>query len=427
MTRSTFAIVLLAAACSSSKHGNMGSPDAPAGNPDAARDAPAMGSNGVYAIPLTTPAGSDQGLFYTPTLTTEGASFLLDLDTGSTDTGIAGTSCTTCTGLSPLYKPGTAATDTKMMDSVQYADGSMWSGEVYTDTVGLGHGSPSVTLNLVEITSQTSFFANNEYQGILGVGPDALLGTGTTAYLDQVFGAGVAKKLAVEMCPTDGTLWLGGYDATHASAAMQYTPLLGSGGFYGASMTKMALGTGDLGVTGATLQGPIVDTGTSLFYIPTTAEAKLIADINADAKYKTLFPGQTLTDPSGSGATAGCVTAKAGTTDAQVDDQLPAFAMSFDKVGGGTFTIDAAPTRSYFYNAGAGQYCMAIFGGGDGPGGAVMGDVFLRSFVTEIDIGNNQIGFAPTATCVAPALASEPPARRLVERGHGPSHRPLLR
>ena len=45
--------------------------------------------SGVYAIPMATPTSADQGFFYTPSLTASGQSFLLDLDTGSTDTGIA--------------------------------------------------------------------------------------------------------------------------------------------------------------------------------------------------------------------------------------------------------------------------------------------------------------------------------------------------
>jgi hypothetical protein len=390
---------------------------------DAPTDAPII-ANGVIAIPLSTPTGGDQGEFYTPALTASGKSFLLDLDTGSTVTGIAGMSCTTCTGMSPLYTPGAGATTTNMADSASYADGSQWSGTVYSDMVGLGHGSPDVTLDFVNISSQTMFFSGNEYQGILGMGPDALLDPGTTAYPDQLFGAGVTTKtMAFELCPTDGTMWLGGYDATHAASAPKYTPILTTGdnaGFYEVNMTGMSLGTTSLGVASATFDNPIVDTGTSLFYIPNTAETALIHDINANAGYKALFPAQTLTDPTNSNSqTAGCVNATAGTTDAMVDAMLPALSETFAGVGGGSISISAAPLASYFQSAGGGQYCLVVFGGGD-HGNATMGDTFMRGFVTIIDLDNMKVGFAPTAHCTAPAAdVAHGPMR---ERGRGPHH-----
>jgi hypothetical protein len=396
------------------------------------------GSDGVYGIPLSTPTGDDQGAFYTPTLTTEGASFLLDLDTGSTVTGIAGSGCSSCSGLSPLYAPGSGATNTGQPGYAEYADMSGWSGEIYSDTVGLKDGTPNVTLNLVDITSQSTgsdaFFAsNNEYQGILGMGPDALLygcsvstGSGSacaaTAYMDKITAAGVTDKIGIEMCPTDGTLWLGGVDTSHAASALQYTPLVTSGSnsvFYDVNMTAMGFGSTDLGATASTLLDPIVDTGTSLFYIPSATETALISGINSNSAFHTLFPGQTLTDPTNSSSnTAGCVMAAATTTDALVDQMMPPLTMTFSGTTSGSITISAAPLASYFEDIGGGQYCLLIMGGGDG-GNVIMGDVFLRGFVTEIDLVSNQVGFAPTSYCAAPADAGAI-QHRILERGRGP-------
>jgi hypothetical protein len=218
-------------------------------------------------------------------------------------------------------------------------------------------------------------------------------------------------------------MWLGGYDPSHAASALQYTPILTTGtnaGFYSVNMTGMALGGSSLGVTSATFDGPIVDTGTSLFYVPNAAETALISKINASAGYKALFPNQTLVDPTNSTSqTAGCVNAAAGTTDAMVDLMLPKLSYSFAGVGGGTIMLDAAPLASYFYSAGGGQYCLAIYGGGD-QGQATMGDMFMRSFVTVVDVAHQQVGFAPTSRCAAPDVPSH---RMLRERGRGPHHR----
>src|SRR6185503_19746180 len=168
-----------------------------------------------------------------PGLTVAGSTFLLDLDTGSTDTGIAGATCTTCNseGISPLYTPSAGAVKGGKV-SITYADHSGWSGTVYTDNETLGAGSPTFAADVVDMTTQQEFFSfsgSNEYQGILGVGRDDLAGSADkVTYLDGLFGSGVTQEIAVEMCPTDGTMWLGGYDASHAASAVKYTPMLGA-------------------------------------------------------------------------------------------------------------------------------------------------------------------------------------------------------
>ena len=382
--------------------------------------------NGIYSIPLTTPSGGDQGEFYMPALTVSGKTFKLDLDTGSTVTGIAGAGCSTCSGMSPLYTPGSSASATGKKDQASYADNSGWSGSIYSDTAALDHGTPSVPLDFVDITSQSTnpeFFAGNEYQGIFGMGPAALLDPGTTAYFDAVTSAGVANVMGFELCPTDGTMWLGGFDESHVASPVQYTPLLSTGvnaSFYSVDMTAMAIGGTNLGVSSATFDNPIIDTGTSLFYIPSAAQTALVKDLNANAAFKSLFSGQTLTDPTTSNsATAGCVTASAGTSTATVDAMLPKLSLTFSGVGGGSITITAAASASYFYDTGGGQFCLAVYGGGD-QGNATMGDAFMRGFVTVIDLANKKIGFAPTSHCAAPeALGTR---SRLTERGRGPHH-----
>jgi hypothetical protein len=324
--------------------------------------------------------------------------------------------------MSPLYAPGGGATNTNHTDSASYADGSGWSGTIYSDTVGLGHGSPNVMLNFVDITTQHGFFSSNEYQGILGMGPAALLDPNTTGYFNQLEAAGVAPIMAFELCPSDGTMWLGGYDPSHVASAPQYTPILTTGtnaDFYSINMTAMSIGGQNLGVSSATFDGPIVDTGTSLFYVPNTAETALISKINSSTGFHALFPNKTLTDPTNStSSTAGCVTAGSGVTDAMVDAMLPALSMTFPAVGGGSITVNAAPLASYFQNAGGGQYCLTVFGGGD-QGNATMGDSIMRAFVTVIDLGNKKVGFAPSSHCAAPASFAPHP---VVERGRGPHH-----
>jgi hypothetical protein len=77
-------------------------------------------------------------------------------------------------------------------------------------------------------------------------------------------------------------------------------------------------------------------------------------------------------------------------------------------------------------NAGGGMYCMVMFPGGD-DGEMTMGDMFLRGFVTVIDIANEQAGFAPSAHCAAPAAASQHEFHKPRELGRGPQGLKVLR
>src|SRR5580692_5233729 len=120
----------LVAAC-----GGHGGADRDSGRSDGAVDAPAIDAPtvdaptdlpaGVYAIPMTTPDDAP-GFLYTPTLSASGRTFLVMLDTGSTDVAIAGSACASCTGVSPRYAPGPSAVDTHMTDTNEYAYGNGW-------------------------------------------------------------------------------------------------------------------------------------------------------------------------------------------------------------------------------------------------------------------------------------------------------------
>ena len=412
----------LVGGCGSSNTGPNGGPDASSG-PDANTNPDGPVSPAGYA---TIPLISGQGFFYTAPLTIGSQTFQVDVDTGSTTTGVAETACTSsCGGVSPLYTPSSSSVDTKHTASTQYADGSGWSGEVWTDSIGLTHGTPSANVSFVGVTTETGFFDGNgnAYQGILGLGPDALLERYTTSYLSAVTAAGVTDEIAFEMCANAGTMWVGGWDDTK-SDAQQFAPMVpisGNNPFYSVNLQDIALGGTSLGFGASTYQQPIVDTGTSLEYLPTAAYNAYVAKINGDAGFKALFPGQTMSDPD-NGPNYGCVKAGAGVTDAMVDAMLPAISYKLPAMGGGTFTITAPPTQSYLQNFGSGMYCNGIGNGGNQ--GSLFGDTFLQSWVTVFDIKNQKIGFGLDKGCSGATFRAEKqyvPGPR--EHGHKP-HRP---
>ena len=226
--------------------------------------------------------------------------------------------------------------------------------------------------------------------------------------------------MGFEMCDTGGTMWLGGFDATAAASTPVFTPMLPidaqSNPFYAVNVTDMGLGGTSLGFGSSTFQNPIVDTGTTIFYIPTAVDTALLAAINASAGFKALFPGQTLSDNN-------CAQGATTVTAAMVDAMLPPMSMSFAGMAGSPdVTVSVPPMASYLYGGTPGQVCFAFADGGTGSQYfGVMGDTIMRAFVTVIDVDAHRVGFAPDAGCHGHQALAEVPVHgngRPLEHGH---------
>ncbi|HEX4452499.1 MAG TPA: pepsin-like aspartic protease [Kofleriaceae bacterium] len=370
-----------------------------------------------YAIPLTTTSQE----FWSPKMTIGGQTFVMDLDTGSTTTAVAGTSCSTCTNVSPEYMPSSSSMDEMKTAESEYADTTGWQGEIYQDTIMVGSNTPEATLAIVDIQTQvvdggqSGFFdGNNDYQGILGMGAPENAVNDTGAYFQTLVGSdGVKPVMGFELCADGGTMWLGGYDETHAQAAVQYTPMVpinNDNPFYSINVTSMAVGNTNVGTGAATFQEPVIDTGTTFFYVPTSVQTGVINAVNASSGFQALFPGTTLQDdPDFSGV--GC-TQTSSVTDEQVDAMLPTLNVVMPGVtNGSSVTFQIPALDSYMFDAGQGVFCLGIEDGGDQEA-STFGDQFMQGFVSVIDTGNNQIGFALDKGCSAGSGASHRRAPR---------------
>jgi hypothetical protein len=397
MKHAVASAIFLVACSTSSNHAGDDSPQEDAstqGTHDAAVDAPS--APGEY---VTVPLQSPDASFWGPTIKIGGEPFFMDLDTGSTTIGVAGATCTKCTGVSPLYTP-TTGTDMHLTASTEYEDNSGWSGEIFADTVNVGAGSTDVALNLVEITSQTDFFDQNSYQGILGMGDTSNAEPNTDAYMNKAVAANAFKNvMAFELCGMNagsgtGTMWLGGFDASKASAAPAYTPLVAISNnqpFYAVDISGMSIGATSVGTGASAFEEPVVDTGTTFFYLPSSIFNASTNAIKASTGYAALFGTATLKENK-------CLTA-ANVTAAMVDAMLPPMTITMPGMNGGAdVTISANPMESYFYDAGNGMFCYALGDGGT-QDATTMGDAIMRNFVTVIDLANNQVGWAPDSGC----------------------------
>ncbi|KAM3512168.1 hypothetical protein MY11210_004156 [Beauveria gryllotalpidicola] len=210
-------------------------------------------------------------LSYVANVTVGAGTYELIVDTGSSNTWI---------GANKAYQPGPKSKDTGHSIEVGYGSGA-FEGEEYIDTVSIA--GLTVASQGVGVASESRGF--KAVDGIFGVGPVALTKgtvsdeTTVPTFLDNLFEQHLIPKevFSVYFHPetgsdnddVNGELAFGGADSTKFSGPVSYVPTQKSGAaadFWGIS-ASFQYGSKKLGQTSA----GIVDTGTTLIYIPTAA------------------------------------------------------------------------------------------------------------------------------------------------------------
>lgn len=330
--------------------------------------------------------------------------FQLAIDTGSGSVGVAGSSCSTC-GVSPEWTPDSTATDEHQTVNAMYESGG-WVGEIYQDNVSLDP-SMAVPLKFGAMTSQSQFFEPTQcqihsggVQGIVGFGPTASAFPGTNGFFDIYAGTEMIPDLfAMSLCDTGGTLWLGGFDGTAVAAPPQWTAMMPgqfSLEYYLIDFESMTIGTTNIQIANGSGIDSLVDTGTSIFVVPTMAYQTITSAVEATPYFQTAFGANASSLFANSDAVS-C--AQISATKADLDANLPPLTLTFG-TGASAITINAKATDSYLYSAGNQQWCSGIAGfdmGGGPP--ATLGAPILKSNVVIWDRGNQRIGFAPHADC----------------------------
>ena len=276
----------------------------------------------------------------------------------------------------------------------------MWDGEVYKDNVGLGGGPTVATLKFDSITDDTGFFRGG-YDGIMGFGPDTALLPGTTSYITGAIAGGLNSRFAFQLCP-------GHRLACGSAASIRRRPPrapvysnLDAGVpfniYYAVQVSGAQLGSADLGIAAADFGPTIIDTGTSISFVPSAVLTKLENGIKDSAGYKAVFGTQSLTSQDGVQTTM---------SSSQIDSMLPPLALVFP---GSSTPVSIPASRSYLsYEGSMGGQNYYVFAFQDssqlfGQGGnaSLFGDSLLAGMVAVFDIGNSQVGFSPQAGCHA--------------------------
>ncbi|PMB72268.1 Polyporopepsin [Beauveria bassiana] len=330
--------------------------------------------NTLGNIDASGPAENDD-VSYIASVAIGSASWDLIVDTGSSNTW---------TGAQKSYVPYSTGNDTGGTVGVSYGSGQ-FSGEEYVDKVTFA----GLTVKSQSVGSAKSAVGFNGVDGIFGLGPVGLTRNTVSnaatvpTFLDNLYKQGSipSEVLGVYFKPeagsdtndNNGELTLGGVDGTKYTGALNYVPTLKSGSaaaYWGVSIASFTYGSTVL-ASGAT---GIVDTGTTLIYIPSAAYAKYLSASGGKTDANTGLVSYT-TKP----------TANFGI-----------------KIGTTTYNLTPAqylvPTSQYgFFGLPAGKYYSWIANGGTGSVNTIIGQKFLENYYSVYDTTNARIGFATAA------------------------------
>ncbi|KAK0761647.1 hypothetical protein N5P37_006600 [Trichoderma harzianum] len=318
---------------------------------------------------------TNEDVSYVASVTIGGQSWDLIVDTGSSNTWC---------GAQRSCEPSSTGKSTGGSVQVSYGSGS-FSGTEYKDTVTFG--GLTVTSQSVGAASSSSGFSGVD--GIIGFGPvdlteDTVSNANTVpTFLDNLYSQGSisTEVLGVSFKPesgsdsddTNGELTLGGTDSSKYTGSLTYFSTLKSGSaapYWGISIASFTYGSTTL----ASSATGIVDTGTTLIYIPTKAYNAFLSAAGGK------------TDSSSGLA----VFSKAPTSN---------FAIKF---GSTTYTLTPSqylvPTSQYsFYGLSSGKYYAWINDGGSSGVNTIIGQKFLENYYSVFDTTNGRIGFATAA------------------------------
>ncbi|KAF7985434.1 hypothetical protein HWV62_5163 [Athelia sp. TMB] len=201
--------------------------------------------------------------------------FSLVVDTGSSNTWV---------GAGTKYNGGIS---TGKSVSVGYGSGK-FSGTEYTDTVSIG--SATVKSQSIGVASSSTGFTGVD--GIVGFGPvdltlltvsgsltvptflDNLKSQGTIS--NEILGVYFAPEFGGDTDDANGELTFGGVDSSKYTGSLTYTEKSSAGGvgsYWGIEVSSLTFGGKSLG-SGLPA---IVDTGTTLIYIPSTAYSSFLS------------------------------------------------------------------------------------------------------------------------------------------------------
>jgi cathepsin D len=250
--------------------------------------------------------------------------------------------------------------------SIQYGSGSL-TGFISQDTVNIAGLNVQNQAFAEAMDEPGTAFLNAPFDGILGMAFDSIsVDTATPVWYNLMSQGLVSQPLFTfwlnkwQTSQDGGELTLGAIASDRFTGDLQYIPV-SHDTYWQFALDDVQLGGQSLGFCSGKCQA-IADTGTSLIVGPTQQINSLNQQLGADQNGN--FPS------------------------CDVRKKLPniTFVMS-----GNSFNLNG---YDYVLEMGKGK-CVSGFQGGDMPSPQwILGDVFISTWATVFDFGNNQLGFA---------------------------------
>jgi len=303
------------------------------------------------------------------TIGTPPQSFLVDIDTGSSDLWVTSSSCTSsqCSKKKKYdAQQSSTATETPNTLSIGYGDGSSVSGPVYQDTVNVA-GVNVQKQFFSPVTNLSSDFATDPTDGLLGLAFPSLSAMKQSPFFTTAVQSGAVKDatFSIFLDPEDSELYLGGVNTARFTGDLEWNEVDSSSGFWQLPNAN-ALVNGTVVVSGFSA---IIDSGTTLMYGPPAVVQEIYANVE----------GSQLEDESAGLYSFPCM-------------NEPKLEFSWSG--------KAWPIASYIFNIGSTTNstttCIGALAGRDmglGNGTWILGDAFMRNVYSAFSLDKQAIGF----------------------------------
>ncbi|KAI0821610.1 protease [Trametes gibbosa] len=302
------------------------------------------------------------------TIGTPAQTFNIDFDTGSADLWVPHVNCTSfpCYGKSKFDPSKSSTAKAKLGHfSIEYADNSKVSGNVFTDTVSVA-GVTVKNQYFSPATTVSPSFGSESDDGILGLAFPEISNLKMSPFFQQAKYQGAVKKgvFGIKLAKSDSELYLGGTDASLYSGSLEYHPVTGNG-FWQIAGASIAVGSQKSVSDFQT----IIDSGTTLIYGPPSQVAAFYA----------LIPGAHIYDAQNGLYSFPC-------------DGVPSD-ISFSW-GGKQWTV--SPENFNLGRVSLTQCIGAVLGKDLGLGTStwLLGDSFMKNVYTAFSTDSKSVGFA---------------------------------
>ncbi len=332
--------------------------------------------------------------FINATVGTPARSVRLHLDTGSSDLWVNTPSSTLCSSSQKQCEFGgtysaNASSTYEYIGSyfnISYVDGSGASGDYVSDTVSFGE------TKLDRLQFGIGYTSTNT-QGILGIGYPLnevqVNRAGRAPYRNlpaQLVADGFIQSNAYSLWLNDldastGNILFGGVDQEKYSGTLQTLPIQSEQGLFAEfliTLTKLELGDTPIPGADSLAQAVLLDTGSSLTYLPDPIVDAIFNQVGAQY------------DSEQGAAYVPCSLAN-NQTKFRFTFSQPAIEVDMNEMVLDLFTTSG---RRPVTSSGV---TVCLFGiAPAGQGTTVLGDTFLRSAYVVYDLENNEISLAPT-------------------------------